>query len=365
MRIALVAPLVSTIAQPYTGGVQAMLADLAQSLTRHGHAVTLFARQGSVVADVHIEQIPVPDSVQPASFAQPLQERPTNSGFFAQASLFLELFLQLRQRQRNFDLVHAHAFDWPTYACSALLTEIPVVHTLHLPAISPEINDALRILQRQERPLTLVTVSHACSRTYAEHIAIDAVIYNGVDLGAIPFSSAVPATAPLVFAGRIAPEKGVEAAIEIAERAGHRLIIAGGIYDQHYYETRIAPRIERSRARITYLGLLEHQALWEVMGQALGLLCPIEWDEPCALVPLEAQATGTPIIAYRRGCMPEMILHEVTGFLIEPGACDSAATHVASLAQLSRARCRAQIKQRFSLEQMIDAYEHLYADLVK
>jgi glycosyltransferase involved in cell wall biosynthesis len=365
MRIALVAPLVSTIAQPYTGGVQAMLADLAQSLARHGHAVTLFARQGSVVPGVHIEQISVPDSVHPASFAQPLQERPTDSGFFAQANLFLELFLQLRQRQGEFDLVHAHAFDWPAYACSALLTEIPVVHTLHLPAISPEINEALRTLQRQEHSLTLVTVSHACAHTYAEHTAIDAVIYNGVDLGAIPFSSSVPATAPLIFAGRIAPEKGVEAAIEIAERAGRQLVIAGGIYDQDYYETRIAPRIERARERITYLGLLEHQALWEVMSQAFGLLCPIEWDEPCALVPLEAQATGTPVIAYRRGCMPEMLLHGVTGFLIEPGACDSAVTYVASLAQLSRTHCRAQMEQRFSLEQMLDAYEHLYADLVK
>ncbi|MBV9020222.1 MAG: hypothetical protein JOZ71_05860, partial [Ktedonobacteraceae bacterium] len=73
----------------------------------------------------------------------------------------------------------------------------------------------------------------------------------------------------------------------------------------------------------------------------------------------------TPIIAYRRGCMPEMILHEVTGFLIEPGACDSAAACVACLAQLSRTHCRAQIKQRFSLEHMLDAYERLYADLVE
>jgi glycosyltransferase involved in cell wall biosynthesis len=365
MRIGLVAPLVSTIAQPYTDGVQAILTDLAQGLAQRGHTITLFARQGSVVPGVHIEQIPVPDSVCPASFAQPLQGRPTDIGFFAQANLFFELFLQLRQRQREFDLVHAHAFDWPAYTCSTLLTEIPVAHTLHAPAISPEINDALRILQRQEHPLTFVTVSQACAHTYAEHTAIDAVIYNGVDLAAIPFSSSVPATAPLVCAGRIAPEKGVEAAIEIAERAGRQLVIAGGIYDQDYYETRIAPRIERARGRITYLGLLEHQALWEVMSQALGLLCPIEWDEPFGLVAIESQATGTPVIAYHRGAMPEILLHGVTGFLIEPGAYDSAVAHVASLAQLSRTDCRAQMEQRFSLEQMLDAYEHLYADLVK
>lgn len=363
MRIALVAPLVSAIAHPYTGGAQALLADLAQGLSQRGHIVTLFARQGSLVSGVHIEQITVPDSVRPASFAQPLQKRPPDTGFFAQANLFLELFLQLRQRQHEFDLVHVHAFDWPAYACSTLLPTIPVVHTLHLPAVSFEINDCLRILHQQEHPPILVTVSSACAHTYADYTPMDAVVYNGLNLAAIPFSYSVPGTAPLVFAGRIAPEKGVEAAIEIAERAGHHLIIAGGIYDQDYYTQCIAPRIEHAGERVTYLGLLERQALWEVMSQASGVLCPIEWDEPFGLVAIEAQATGTPIIAYRRGAMPEIILHEETGFLVEPGARDSAAVCVASLTQLSRIRCRAHIEQRFSLERMLDAYERLYFDL--
>src|SRR6266571_325705 len=222
MKIALVAPLVSAIAQPYLGGAQALLADLAQGLLQRGHTVTLFARDKSFVPNVAIELVTVPESVRPASFSEPQQGRTADEGFFAQANLFLELFLKLQQRSAEFDLIHVHAFDWPAFTCSILIRDIPVVHTLHLPAVSPEINAALSILHQQGHPLTLVTVSHACARTYADYTPVDHVIYNGLDLDTIPFKPRLPKEAPLLFAGRIAPEKGVEAAIEIAERAGYR-----------------------------------------------------------------------------------------------------------------------------------------------
>src|SRR5690348_8109144 len=149
MRIALVAPLVSTIAQPYLGGAQAILADLAQGLARHGHIVTLFAREGSFLPGIAIEPIVVPEQVRPADFSVPFQERSTDSGFFAQANLFLELFLQFQRRSAEFDIIHVHAFDWPAFACSSLIQDLPVLHTLHLPALSPEINAALRVFHQQ------------------------------------------------------------------------------------------------------------------------------------------------------------------------------------------------------------------------
>lgn len=358
MRIALVAPLVSTIAQPYLGGAQAMLATLAQGLMQLGHDVTLFAREGSSVPGVPIEYIAVPESVQPANFSSSASERPIDTGFFAQSSLFLDLFLQLQQRSGEFDVIHAHAFDWPSFVCSAFLTSTPVMHTIHLPAISSEINDALHILHQRGHPLTLVTVSHSCARTYAEYTPIDAVIYNGLDLKAIPFTSHVDTDAPLLFAGRLAPEKGVEAAIEIAERADRPLLIAGNIYNQAYYHERVLPAIEQGRA--TYLGHLDHQTLWRVMGQSLGLLFPIAWDEPFGLTPTEAMATGTPVIAFRRGAADEIIYHGATGFVVEPDDTARAASLVATLPELSRARCRAHVAAHFSLERMLDEYEQAY-----
>lgn len=364
MRIALVAPLVSPILQPYLGGAQALLADLAHGLQRRGHKVTLFARDTSFVPGVAIETVSVPDSVRPATFSGEANERAADAGFFTQANLFLDLFLQLRQRSDEFDVVHVHAFDWPAYTASALLAEIPVLHTLHLPALSPEINAALRVLDRHGHPVKLVAVSHSCARTYEPYTAIDAVIYNGLDLDAIPFSPAPSKEAPLLFAGRIAPEKGVEAAIDIAEMAGYRLLIAGGIYDRPYFEERVQPRLQEAGDRVTYLGQLERLALWKIMGQSLGLLFPIEWDEPFGLTAVEAMATGTPVIAYRRGAVEEIIRHCETGFLVEEGERAQAAAFVDDLYDIPRARCRAHIEQHFALDAMIDAYERVYEDAI-
>lgn len=365
MRIALVAPLVTPIAQPYVGGAQALVAELATGLARRHHAVTLFARYGSTVPpEIHLEPIAVPASVQPANFSAAATGRSADEGFFAQANLFLELFLRIQRRHAEFDLVHAHAFDWPAFACSTLTHALPVLHTVHLPAVSPEINEALHTLERQGHPLTLVTVSQACARSYADYTRFDSVIYNGLNLTSIPFVPTVSPTAPLFFAGRIAPEKGVEAAIEIAERAGRALLIAGGIYDQDYYTTRILPRLRGAEDRLTYLGQLEQQELWRAMGQSSALLFPSTWEEPFGLVAVEAMATGTPVIAFRRGAAEEIVRHGETGFLVEPGDCAQAAAFVEQASQLSRAQGRAHVANNFSLERMLDTYEALYRSLL-
>jgi glycosyltransferase involved in cell wall biosynthesis len=364
MRVALVAPLVSAIAQPYLGGAQALLADLARGLLQRGHTVTLFARDDSFIPGIEIEPVTVPGEVRPASFSEK-RERLADTSFFTQANIFLDLFLQLQHRSTEFDVIHVHAFDWPAYACSTLIRDIPVLHTLHLPAVSPEINTALHVLHQQGHPVTLITVSHACARTYQEYTTIDHVIYNGLDLDAIPFSPNPSQEAPLLFAGRIAPEKGVEEAIEIAAMAGYRLLIAGGIYDRHYYEECIEPKLQASGERVTYLGQLERLALWKIMGQTLGLLFPAEWDEPFGLTAVESMATGTPVIAYRRGAMEEIIRHGETGFLVEEGERAHAAALVDDLYDIPRARCRAHVEANFALDEMIDAYERVYRETIK
>ncbi len=365
MRIALVAPLVTSIAQPFVGGAQAVVAALAQGMVQRKHEVTLFARAGSFVPGVDIVQISAPDTVVPATFATAGSADPADAGFFAQANLFLNLFLDIRQRAHEFDLVHAHAFDWPSFICSALITEIPVLHTIHLPAVTPEINEGLRVLHQRRHPLKLITVSQACARGYASYTLFDHIIYNGSDLDAIPFVAHVPEDAPLLYAGRITPEKGVEEAIEIAERAGRPLFIAGGIYDQVYYDERILPRLQSAGSRVSYLGQLRHDALWKLMGQVRGLLFPIQWDEPFGLTPVEAMAAGTPVIAFKRGAAEEVIHHGETGFLVEPGNCAQAAALVENLGTLSRAGCRAHAEAHFSLPHMLDEYEQIYTSLMK
>ncbi len=365
MRIALVAPLVTTIAEPFVGGSQAIVAALAQGLSRRGHEVTLFARTGSYVPGVVIEPLAVPDSVLPSSFAHREQGSTANAGFFVQANIFLELYLRLQEHRHAFDIIHAHAFDWPSFTSSLLVRDRPLIHTIHLPAISPEINEALHVLHGQGHPLKLITVSYACARDYSPYTPIDYVIYNGLDLDAIPFSASVEETAPLLFAGRITPEKGVEDALEIAERAGQQLLLAGGIYDQAYYDERIHPRLQQSAGHVRYLGQLQQNELWKLMGQCKGVLFPSAWDEPFGLIAAEAMATGTPVIAYRRGAAEEIIRDGETGFLVEPGAREQAATAVKKLGMIARSACRRHIEYNFSLQFMLDEHERVYESLLQ
>jgi Glycosyltransferase len=360
MRIALIAPLVTPIAQPYVGGAQALVADLAQGMQQRGHTVTLFARAGSAVPGIHVEPIDVPDNVTPSQFSEAGRAQSLDAGFMTQLNIFFELFLQLRRNSAAFDVIHAHAFDYPSFAYSTLITSIPVIHTVHLPAISPEINGVLQLLERQGHPLRLVTVSLACAQDYRAYTSFDQVIYNGLDLQAIPFVAEVAKDAPLLFAGRITPEKGVTAAIAIAERSGRHLILAGGVYDQRYYQEEVVPCLQEAGDHVSYRGQLDHATLWRLMGEASALLFPIAWDEPFGLTPVEAMAAGTPVIAFKRGATAEIIQHDRTGFLVEPGDVQAAAALVAQVGRLQRADCRAAVEARFSLSVMLDAYEQLY-----
>jgi UDP-glucose:tetrahydrobiopterin glucosyltransferase len=400
MRIALIAPLVSPIAPPYLGGAQALLADLAAGLARRGHQVTLFAASGSAVSapGVVVRDLGIDSSLlTPARFdgpesankfaakgVPPATPSPapdggdagaTDPGFFPSAHAFLRVFSQLQRELDRFDLVHAHAFDWPAFAYGALIAmQRPMLHTLHLPAVNHSINALLRELHQRGNPTRLITVSRACARTYAPYTPMHAIIPNGIDTDAIPFGATPDPEGFLLFAGRITPEKGVVEAIEIARRAGKRLLLAGGIYDEAYMNERVRPLLAEDGlaggtplaanlfADIRYLGPLPQADLWHLLSRASALLFPIGWDEPFGLAAAEALAAGCPVIAFARGALPEILTEGETGFLIPPGDLDAAARAVANIPALSRAACRQRAAQHFSQARMLNEYERVYQE---
>jgi glycosyltransferase involved in cell wall biosynthesis len=389
MRIALLAPLVAPIAPPYLGGAQALLADLAAGLAARGHAVTLYAADGSHVPGVATPTLGIDASLlRPARFGEvggdaggatasadaeaedesdPLA---ADQATFLATYAFARAFRAVAAAAERHDLLHAHAYDWPAYA-HATLQPLPVVHTLHLPALDPAISAVLARLAPLDHPYALasdaprlVTVSHACAATYANVCRIDGVIYNGVPLERIPFSTHPAAEGYLLYAGRIAPEKGVEDALEIARCAGRRLLLAGGVYDRDYYETRVAPRLGEQGDSATYLGALPREGLWKLMAGAAALLAPARWEEPFGLVACEAQAAACPVIAYARGGLREVVEEGVTGWLIPPGDIEAAVRAVEGLDTLDRAACREHVARRFGLTAMLDAHEALYAGML-
>lgn len=376
MRIALLAPLVSPIAPPFLGGAQAMLADLASGLAQRGHDVTLYAADGSNVPGVRVITFGVDSaSLQPARFHahgalrrkdEPLA--PPDAEVFLPGYAFLRAYRAIAARANQHDLVHGHAYDWPAYIHPSL-QPLPILHTLHLPALDPDINRALGIIAPANGPSSyaafLVTVSQACAATYAPYCRIDEVIYNGVAMERIPFGQRADEPEYLLYAGRISPEKGVEDALAIAERAGKRLVLVGGVYDTSYFDRVVAPRLAALGDRAEYLGALDRERVWKLMAGASAVLCPAKWEEPFGLVACEALAAGAPVVGYARGGLREIVRDGETGWLVPPNEVEAAVAAVSRAGSLSRAACRASVERRFSLGAMLDSYEAFYARMLE
>ena len=364
MRIALIAPLVSPIAPPFLGGAQALVHDLAAGLARRGHVVTLYAAEGSAVPGVRTVSLGIDAAELELARFDPGAAQVADDVFFTQAHHFLRICLHISQHAAEYDLVHAHAYDWPAFTFGALLP-LSVLHTLHLPASNPTILTALAALQRSAPNTHLATVSRACAATYAPEVRVETIIYNGIDVDAIPFG-AEPAPEPyLLFAGRIAPEKGVVDALAIAREAGQRLLLAGGIYDAHYYEEQVRPLLsEMERDGLAeHLGPVPRERLWTLMAGATAVLVPSHWKEPFGIVPAEAQAAGAPVVGYAIGALREVVAEGETGRLVPFGDIAGAAAAAGRVRAISRAACRARMVERFSIGAMLDAHEHVYAEL--
>lgn len=374
MRIALLAPLVSPIAPPFLGGAQALLADLATGLAARGHAVTLYAADGS-----HVPGVATPDTGIDAAVLAPylFRQDADSSAALADDALarttmaqaFARVFALIAQHAGEHDLLHAHAYDWAAFMLAAR-QPLPVLHTLHLPNLDPAIARALATLAPVSAPanaavpLRLATVSQTCAASYASVCRIDAVLYNGIETARIPFGAAPADPRYLLFAARMSPEKGVEDAIAIARRAGRHLMLAGGVYDEIYFAERVAPLLAEAGDVVTYVGQVARERLWDLMAGAEAALCLPRWDEPFGLVACEAQAAGTPVVGYARGGLREVVQDGATGRLVAPGDIPAAAAAIAEAVALDRRACRALVEQRFSLPAMLDAHERFYKSIL-
>jgi glycosyltransferase involved in cell wall biosynthesis len=184
-----------------------------------------------------------------------------------------------------------------------------------------------------------------------------ATVHHGIDLAGLPPG---PGGDDLIVFGRIHPDKGTDLAIEIAERAGRRLIICGIVQDRAFFAERVEPRIDGERVR--YLGSVGPQERASILGSGLALLHPIRFAEPFGLSVVESMACGTPVIAYRKGSMPEVIDEGVTGRLAE--SVGEAVAAVAGVTEIDRAKCAARARERFSADRMVEDYLAIYREII-
>ena len=230
-----------------------------------------------------------------------------------------------------------------------------MVHTLHLPP-DAAVADALRHAARRDPAPTVAGVSAYQASAWRQVVPVDAILPPYVPTRSIRWSPAAGDGA--VFAGRLSPEKGAAEAIEIAPAAGIRIDVYGDRYDADYARERIDPR--RAEPGVVVHPGVARTTLWDAMAGAAVVLCPARWDEPFGMVAAEAQACGTPVVAFRRGALDEIIVDGVTGFLVAPDDIEAAADAVMRTTELSRSACRKHAERHLDLELSLDAHEQLY-----
>lgn len=352
MRIAFIAPLVTPIREPQLGGSQAVVADLAAGLTARGHEVDVYAASGSSIPGVRV----IDTGVDPRSLAS-LLYRAGGSALVPADGRAAELAfvaVYAAVRQVAYDVVHNHAFDPPAVR-HAIGLPFPVVHTIHLPP-DPAMAGAIGEARQSWKPPTVAGVSAAHAAAWEIVAPLDTILPDGVPVNRIPWSDR--SGDRVMFAGRFSPEKGAADAIEIARLAGVGIDLYGEPYDREY--ARSSVESHRGEPGIAIHRGLPRAELWRVMGRARAVLCPAKWDEPFGMVAAEAQAAGTPVIAYRRGALSQTVVHGRTGFLVPPDEVESAARAIGAIPSIQRADCRRHAEADLNLDASLTAHERLY-----
>jgi len=307
---------------------------LTEALVARGVDVTLFATGDSHTAGTLAGVVPHAYSEHPEIDAKVWEAMHVAHAF---------------ERAGEFDLIHNQA-DFVPLAFSRLI-DTPVMTTIH----GFGSGRILPIYKAYDDRVHYVAISDADRQA---SLGYAATIHHGIPLDDFPFDAA--GSDDLLFFGRFHPDKGAGCAIRAARAAGRRLVMAGPVQDQDYYEAEVAPFVDGDR--VEQLGVVGGAQRLRALGQARALLHLIGFDEPFGLSVVEAMACGTPVIAYNRGSMPELIEHGVTGFLVD--TLDEAVDAIGRIGEIDRAACRRAVAARFSVERMADAYLALYERLI-
>jgi glycosyltransferase involved in cell wall biosynthesis len=345
MRIAQVTPMYEAVPPVRYGGTERVVSYLTEELVRRGHDVTLFATGDSRTS---AKLVPTVDRALRERFtAQEMRE--------VAVPLHLAMLSEVLQRSEEFDVIHCH-LEYLTFPFAPFL-KAPMVTTLHgrldysyfKPTLTRFPNAALvSISNHQRAPLDEVKPRWV------------GTVYNAVPVEEFPFNPNPGKY--LLFVGRIAIEKRVDWAVEMAKRTGMKLIVAAKIdpTDQEYYEREVKHLFEHPL--VEFIGEVDEQTKRELMRDAYALAFPIDWPEPFGMVMIEAMACGTPVLALNRGSVPEVLRHGVSGIIGQN--IDDLIAAAPIVGRMDRHACRREAERRFSSRAMASGYEQVYRRVI-
>jgi glycosyltransferase involved in cell wall biosynthesis len=338
MHIAQVAPLTEAVPPKLYGGTERVISWLTEELIALGHEVTLFA-SGDSVTSAKLE------AMWPRALRLDGAVRDPNA-------LHMMMLEQVYRRAGEFDFLHCHLDYYPFSLFSRQAT--PFVTTLHGRLDLPEHQPVFDTFST----VPLVSISNSQRRPLPQANWVRTV-HHGLPVGLLEPKPAKPSY--FAFLGRIAPEKGIDRAIRIAQHCGVKLKVAAKVdkADQDYFDEQIEPMIKSNN--VEFIGEIADKEKSEFLSGAIALLVPIDWPEPFGLVMIEAMACGTPVIAFNRGSVPEVIEDGLTGFVVED--INGAIGAVDRLGHLSRDKIRRRFEERFTARRMAQDYLAVYRSL--
>lgn len=342
MRILQVAPAWESVPPPSYGGTEAVVHVLVEELVRRGHDVTLWAA-GDSGTSANLRWC-VPRSLRSAPGLE-------SKEIYAWQHCALSL-----AGARDYDLVHNHAGE-EVMALSHLIPDVPMLTTMHC-LISPE---RKFVWDYYRGYYNTISWAERKIMPQVKRATFGGVVYNGIDVASFPFQQEKEDY--LLFLSRISMEKGPHLAVEVAKRTGRRLIIAGKVdqADYDFFVSTLAPLIDGEQ--VVFLGEANARMKRELYRKAYCVLMPIVWDEPFGLVMVEAQACGTPVIAFNRGAAPELIRDGFTGFVVED--VDEMAQAVHYVPNIDPQACRRHVERSFDAQLMTDNYLRLYESILR
>lgn len=354
MKIAIVGAIDSPIKKDSSAGTEIWTYNFAESLLEKGHRVTLFASKGSFFSGELVE-VATPSDVLDAA------------GIISKRKFVLfsiNQMIEVLKSQDQFDLIHLSVFSLPYALPFVKLLNRPVTVTMH--QSFPDDEDTKLIFEKFYEPTYIFISKNQASLKYLPQNY--EIIYNGIKIDDFNFQESSGQDL-LFWMNRVSPEKGAQDAVKIAQKSGKKITLAGPIRQPEYFETSIKPFLNED---IQYLGTLGLAQKVDNYKKAKLFLMPIHWEEPFGFVMVESMACGTPVLAYHRGSVPEIVKSGKTGFICSPDDLNCMIEKVKEIYRMPnekyqemRLACRKEVEEKFTIKKMVDGYEALFNKLIK